>query len=127
MVGVVDEECRRRRYGGAFVPVGQHDGLQGAGSGRPGWSSPSAARNRDLVAAPTLRRTRQFSALRVLGTPKSVALLIVVSPRLTQTRRRSVAHRLSWWRLVSCSLRNTADAWVSTVFTEMVSWRAISL
>ena len=43
------------------------------------------------------------------------------------TMRRSVAQRLSSWRLESWSLRSTADAWVSTVFTEIVSSRASSL
>ena len=35
------------------------------------------------------------------------------------TRRRSAAHRVSWLRLESCSLRSTAETWDSTVFTEM--------
>ena len=41
--------------------------------------------------------------------------------------RRSVAQRVSSWRLLSWSLRSTADTWVSTVFTDSDSWRAISL
>ncbi len=44
-----------------------------------------------------------------------------------QTRRRSVAQRVSWWRLESCSLRSTLETWVSTVLIEMNSSRAISL
>src|SRR6266581_4699666 len=43
------------------------------------------------------------------------------------TRRRSVAQRVSSYRLDSWSLRSTADTWVSTVFTEMWSCRAICL
>ena len=34
---------------------------------------------------------------------------------------------VSWWRLDSCSLRSTFDAWVSTVLIEMNSSPAISL
>ena len=30
---------------------------------------------------------------------------------------RSAAQRASSWRLLSCSLRSTAEAWVSTVFS----------
>ena len=41
--------------------------------------------------------------------------------------RRSVAQRVSSWRFDSWSLRSTDDTCVSTVFTEMSSWRAISL
>jgi len=44
-----------------------------------------------------------------------------------QVRRRSAAHLVSWWRLDSWSLRSTDDTWLSTVFTEMYSSRAISL
>ncbi len=36
-----------------------------------------------------------------------------------QVKPRSCAQRASSWRLDSCSLRSTADTWVSTVFTEM--------
>ena len=44
-----------------------------------------------------------------------------------QVSRRSAAHRVSWCRDDSCSLRSTDDTWLSTVFTEMYSSRAISL
>lgn len=37
-----------------------------------------------------------------------------------------VHRRVSSWRLDSCSLRSTDEAWVSTVFTLMNSSRAIS-
>jgi len=47
--------------------------------------------------------------------------------RGAQARRRSVAHRASWWRVDSCSFRSTEETWVSTVLTEMNSSRAISL
>ena len=40
---------------------------------------------------------------------------------------RSAAHRVSWCRDESCSLRSTEETWLSTVFTEMNSSRAISL
>ena len=46
---------------------------------------------------------------------------------LTQTIRRTLAHRASSWRDDSCSLRSTDDACVSTVLTEMCSAAAISL
>ena len=36
-----------------------------------------------------------------------------------QVRRRSVAQRVSWWRVDSCSLRRTEETWLSTVLTEM--------
>ena len=49
------------------------------------------------------------------------------SPARGQTIRRSVAQRVSSWRLLSWSLRSTADTWVSTVFTDSESCRAISL
>ena len=38
-----------------------------------------------------------------------------------------MAQRESSWRLESCSLRSTAETWVSTVFTLRTSSRAISL
>ena len=41
--------------------------------------------------------------------------------------RRSAAHRVSWCRVDSCSLRSTDDTCDSTVLTEMYSSRAISL
>ena len=44
-----------------------------------------------------------------------------------QIRRRSLAHAVSWWRLLSCSLRSTADTWVSIVFTDRCRRLAISL
>ena len=44
-----------------------------------------------------------------------------------QASRRSAAHLVSWCRVDSCSLRSTEDTWLSTVFTEMNSSRAISL
>src|SRR5205823_9169413 len=44
-----------------------------------------------------------------------------------QVRRRSAAQRVSSWRLESCSLRSTAETWVSTVLTEISRRRAISL
>jgi hypothetical protein len=47
--------------------------------------------------------------------------------RAAQTSRRAVAHRVSSWRLESCSFRSTAETWLSTVFTEMNSCLAISL
>ena len=43
------------------------------------------------------------------------------------TRRRSVAHRVSSWRLESWSLRRTDETWVSTVFTDRLRRRATSL
>ena len=48
-------------------------------------------------------------------------------PETAQARRRSVAHRVSWCREDSCSLRSTDDTCDSTVLTEMYSSRAISL
>ena len=39
----------------------------------------------------------------------------------------SAAQWVSWWRDDICSLRSTAEAWVSTVFTEMCSAWPISL
>ena len=36
-----------------------------------------------------------------------------------QARRRSVAHRVSWWRVESWSFRSTEETWLSTVLTEM--------
>ena len=45
----------------------------------------------------------------------------VPTDRTGQTRRRSLAQAVSWWRLDSCSLRSTADTWVSTVFTDSTS------
>ena len=44
-----------------------------------------------------------------------------------QIRRRSAAQRVSSWRFESCSLRRTAETWVSTVLTERCSRAAISL
>src|ERR1035438_2971641 len=41
--------------------------------------------------------------------------LACAAARLAQIRRRSVAHLVSWWRVESWSLRNTADTWLSTV------------
>ena len=41
-----------------------------------------------------------------------------------QISRRSLAHAVSWWRLESCSLRRTADTWVSIVFTDR--WRRLA-
>ena len=49
------------------------------------------------------------------------------SRRPRHSSLRSVAHRVSSWRLDSCSLRSTAETWVSTVFTDSVRRRAISL
>ena len=43
------------------------------------------------------------------------------------TRRRSVAHLVSSWRVESCSFRSTEETWDSTVLTEMVRSRATSL
>ena len=43
------------------------------------------------------------------------------------TRRRSLAQRVSSWRLESWSLRSTDETWVSTVFTDRCSRRATSL
>ncbi len=43
------------------------------------------------------------------------------------TRRRSVAHRVSSWRLESWSLRRTDETWVSTVLTDRLRRRATSL
>ena len=42
------------------------------------------------------------------------------------TRCRSVAHFVSWCRLLSWSFRSTDETWVSTVFMEMKSSRATS-
>ena len=36
------------------------------------------------------------------------------------SRRRSAAHAVSSWRFESCSLRSTAETWVSTVFTDRI-------
>jgi len=36
-----------------------------------------------------------------------------------QVRRRSVAHRVSWWRVESWSFRSTEETWLSTVLPEM--------
>ena len=44
-----------------------------------------------------------------------------------QRSLRSSAHAVSSWRDDSCSLRSTADTWVSTVLTEMNSSAATSL
>ena len=48
-------------------------------------------------------------------------------PRGGKASFRSAAHRVSWCRDESCSLRSTEETWLSTVFTEMNSSRAISL
>ena len=40
-------------------------------------------------------------------------------PMAGQVRRRSVAHRVSWCRVDSCSLCSTEETWLSTVLTEM--------
>ena len=45
----------------------------------------------------------------------------------SQTNRRCAAQRLSSRRLDSCSLRNTEEAWDSTVFTEIERRDASSL
>jgi uncharacterized membrane protein YeaQ/YmgE (transglycosylase-associated protein family) len=58
---------------------------------------------------------------------RRAAVLRSWRPETSQTRRRSVAHRVSWWRLESWSLRSTLETWVSTVLIEMNSSRAISL
>ena len=50
-----------------------------------------------------------------------------LSRHQAQTRRRAVAQRVSSCRLLSWSLRSTAETWLSTVFTEMKSCLAISL
>src|SRR5437870_2848060 len=47
--------------------------------------------------------------------------------RWNYTTPRSLAHRVSSCLVDSWSLRSTADTWVSTVFTEISSRRAISL
>ena len=47
--------------------------------------------------------------------------------RRRQIRRRSLAQAVSWWRLLSCSLRSTAETWVSIVFTDRCRRLAISL
>jgi anti-sigma regulatory factor (Ser/Thr protein kinase) len=48
-------------------------------------------------------------------------------PMGSQTSRRSVAQRVSWWRVDSCSLRSTADTWLSTVLAAMDSSTPTSL
>ena len=48
-------------------------------------------------------------------------------PSPLQMRRRSVAHRVSSWRLESWSLRRTEETWVSTVLTDRLRRRATSL
>ena len=47
--------------------------------------------------------------------------------RAVRPRRCSVAHLASSCRVESCSLRNTFETWLSTVFTERWSRAAISL
>ena len=46
---------------------------------------------------------------------------------LAQISRRSAAQRVSSCRLESCSLRRTAETWLSTVFTDRCRRAAISL
>ena len=50
---------------------------------------------------------------------------MLVSP-CSYTKWRSVAHLVSWWRLLSWSLRRTLLTWVSTVLIEMNSSFATS-
>jgi hypothetical protein len=50
-----------------------------------------------------------------------------ITRRRDQIRRRSLAQAVSWWRLDSCSLRSTAETWVSIVFTDRCNRVAISL
>ena len=71
----------------------------------------------DRTTLQTIATSRASST--ALGKPKSSDTGVSTAPTLRQ--------RLSSLRLESCSLRSTADAWVSTVLIEIVSCRAISL
>ena len=58
------------------------------------------------------------------GTSHRARMSPAASVAGVQISRRSLAHAVSWWRLESCSLRSTADTWVSIVFTDR--WRRLA-
>ena len=93
----------------------------GAGWWPPTWTRRSTWRWRTSVAgAPHSAQCdcRASAAARI-------SRQVLRSPRYT--RRRSLAQRVSSWRLESWSLRSTDETWVSTVFTDRCSRRATSL
>jgi len=106
--------------GRALVDGSRH-GLGRAGPRRPDHRA-RLRRRPDLpgLDAPPVPPPRLHHALHIGGTDRT-------SGRLDQTRRRSVAQRVSSWRLESWSFRRTEETWVSTVFTERCSRRATSL
>ena len=91
----------------------------------PGSSSAASARSSTTTAAgsaATARAGRGGAA----GLPRRRADRRLERSRQSrqrpgQTIRRSAAHRVSWCREDSCSLRSTLEAWVSTVLIEMNS------
>jgi hypothetical protein len=62
-----------------------------------------------------------------IRTPSRLMRTTRSAPAWDNVRRRSAAHRVSWCRDESWSLRSTDETWLSTVLPEMNSSRAISL
>src|SRR5207249_3112376 len=105
------------------------DGRPAVGARRHHRGVPDIQHARGSVDRP-FRRPRAAAAVpkrhRCVGTPP-IALEELARSVVPYTSRRPVAHRVSSCRLESWSLRSTAETWVSTVLTEIESWRATSL
>jgi Aromatic amino acid lyase len=79
----------------------------------------------DPAARHPSRRQRSRSTRRPTSPPAPARAEHPIQEAI-QSRRRSVTQAVSSWRLDSCSLRSTADTWVSIVFTERCNCVATS-